>query len=189
MDVRTFIEESLAVKRALLEDAQQIAIRHIGTMIVEALQAGKKILIAGNGGSAADAQHFAAELTGRFMIERQGLAALALTTNTSIITAVANDFSYDEIFARQVEAYGSRGDIFFGISTSGNSKNILSAFTVAKQKNLTTIGLLGNDGGKAKPLCDAAVIVPSVNTQHIQEAHVVLIHIWSAMVDAAWAPV
>ena len=186
MEIRTLIEESIAVKRTLLTDECLAIISQIGETMVAALRTGKKILIAGNGGSAADAQHFAEELAGRFIIERQGLPVMALTTNSSILTAIGNDFSYDQVFARQVEAYGGAGDLFIGITTSGKSKNILEAFIGAKRSGLITVGLLGQDGGPAKALCDLALVVPSANTQYIQEAHIVVIHVLCYLVDMAW---
>lgn len=187
MDIKQIIEESIAVKKELLSESFLNEINNIGQVLIQALQNGKKILAAGNGGSAADAQHFVAELAGRFMIERDGLPAIALNTNTSVLTAIGNDFTYDQIFAKQIIALGQPGDVFVGITTSGNSKNILEAFKAAKSKGLVSVGLLGKDGGVAKLLCDFSLIVPSLKTQHIQEAHIVLIHTWCALVDAAVA--
>lgn len=183
--IRRTIEESIAVTRRLLEDEYLRSIEKIGAMFVSSLKQGKKILIAGNGGSAADAQHFSAELVGRFSIEREGLPAIALTTNTSVLSAIGNDFSYDQIFSRQLRALGQTGDVFVGITTSGNSKNILDAFRIANERGITTVGLLGRDGGIAASLCDMSLIVPSQNTQYIQEAHSTVIHAWCTLIDAA----
>ncbi|MDX2469515.1 MAG: D-sedoheptulose 7-phosphate isomerase, partial [SAR324 cluster bacterium] len=136
----------------------------------------KKILFAGNGGSAADAQHLAAELVARFYFNRPALAAIALTTDTSILTAVGNDFGFEDIFSRQVEALGNQGDVFIGISTSGNSPNILKAFSVANEKGLFTVALTGQSGGKMKDVVDLCIQVPSDETPRIQEAHILIGH-------------
>lgn len=159
-----------------------------GEKICAALEAGKKILIAGNGGSAADAQHFAAELVGRFLAERRPLPAVALTTDTSALTAIGNDYGFDRIFSRQVEALAQPGDIFFGISTSGHSANILAATESARQSGCTTIGLLGRDGGRIAALVDLALVVPAQETPHIQEVHIMIIHLLCALVDRRFAP-
>jgi D-sedoheptulose 7-phosphate isomerase len=147
--------------------------------IVSCFKSGKKLMICGNGGSAADAQHLAAEFVVRLShdINRPGLPAIALTTDTSQLTAGGNDIGFEKVFARQVEAYGKSGDILFGISTSGNSKNILRAFKLAKDKKMKTIGLLGANGGEAKKICDISIIIPSDNVQYIQEAHITVEHI------------
>lgn len=187
VDLRRSIQESIDVKQQLLYPAALECIARIGHTMTSCLRAGKKILVAGNGGSAADAQHFAAELAGRFVVERPGLAAIALTSNTSILTAIGNDYSYDEVFSRQLTAYGEAGDVFVGISTSGNSENIVRAFLMARARHLTTIGLLGKGGGRAAAYCDEVLVIPSDNTQYIQEAHVLTIHLWSAMIDEDWA--
>ena len=163
-----------------------VELERIGNRIITALKLGRKVLIAGNGGSAADAQHFAAELAGKFVYERKGLPAMALTANSSIITAIGNDFGYEYVFSRQVEGFGQQGDIFVGISTSGNSQNLIQAMQSAKNIGLTTVGLLGKDGGSMKDLCDLKLVVPSHNTQHIQEAHIVIIHELCALIDNAF---
>lgn len=183
MNITELIEQSIKVKKELLASSYIAEIQKIGDRMIETIQRGNLILVAGNGGSAADAQHFAAELAGKFMIERKGLPVMALTTNTSILTAIANDFSYEEVFARQIDACGKPDDLFFGITTSGNSRNIILGMKRAKERGLTTIGLLGGSGGDVKDLCDMSFIVPSKNTQSIQESHIMLIHIWCAMVD------
>ena len=178
---------SIETKLKLAADKNFIsAIKETADEIIKAMQAGKKVMIAGNGGSAADAQHFAAELAGKFIHQRQGLPAIALTANSSIITAIGNDFGYEYIFSRQLEGLGQAGDVFVGISTSGNSKNLIEALAIAKILGLTTIGLLGNNGGQMKSLCDFNLIVPSSNTQHIQEAHIMVIHSICSLVDNAF---
>lgn len=178
------ILESIKAKIELLKDYEQIGnIQKAVKCIVDAFNGGKKLLIAGNGGSAADAQHFAAELAGRFAVERKGLPAVALTTNLSSITAIGNDFGYDQIFVRQLEGLGKPGDVFFGISTSGNSNNLIEAMIWAKGNGLINIGLLGRGGGKMKDHCDLSIVVPSQNTQNIQEAHIMTVHIICAIID------
>ena len=152
-------------------------------MLIDTLQAGQKILIMGNGGSAADAQHFAAEMVGRFLLERRALPAIALTTDTSILTAVGNDYGFDDIFKRQVEALAKPDDVLIGISTSGNSKNIKRAFAAGKNLGVKTIGLLGRDGGEIASLADLDLTVPSLETPRIQEAHLVMIHILCDLVE------
>ncbi len=178
---------SIETKLKLLSDKDFIVeMEKIGSRMITALKLGGKILIAGNGGSAADAQHFAAELAGKFVHERKGLPAVALTANSSIITAIGNDFGYEYVFSRQVEGLGQPGDVFIGISTSGNSPNIINALNTAREMGLTTVGLLGKDGGQVKDFCDLKLIVPSHNTQHIQEAHIMLIHELCSLIDNAF---
>ena len=143
----------------------------------------KKIMLCGNGGSAADSQHIAAELTGRFINERHALPGLALSTDTSAITCISNDYSYDDIFSRQIEALGNDGDSLICISTSGNSRNIINASKTANQMGIKTIGLLGKDGGDLKPLCDYNIIVPSDVTARIQEAHILIGHAFCAGIE------
>ncbi|WP_281950386.1 D-sedoheptulose 7-phosphate isomerase [Nitrosophilus kaiyonis] len=150
---------------------------------VEALKNQKKILLFGNGGSAADAQHIAAELVGRFQKERRALPAIALTTDTSALTAIGNDYGYEQVFARQVEALANEGDVAIGISTSGNSENVLRGLEVAKNRGCKTIGLSGKDGGKMANLCDANIIVPSATTARIQEMHIMIGHILCNVID------
>ena len=170
--------DSIAVK----QEAEKILpelVAHSVIGMTNCLRAGGKIMVCGNGGSAADAQHFAAELIGRFERERQELAAIALTTDTSILTAIGNDYSYDEIFSKQVRGLGKRGDILIGISTSGNSKNVVKAIEAAKKMGISTIALTGNGGGKIADLLDEGDIhlcVPSTRTARIQETHLVLLH-------------
>ncbi|MDY0189379.1 MAG: D-sedoheptulose 7-phosphate isomerase [Desulfuromonas sp.] len=152
-------------------------------LLCKALSAGNKVLLMGNGGSAADAQHFAAELVGRFMKNRAALPAIALTTDTSIITAVANDFGYDQVFSRQVEALAQPGDVVLGISTSGNSANVKMALDVASARGCVTIALLGRDGGQIKPQVDLALTVAVDETPRIQEAHALFVHILCDLVE------
>ena len=152
-------------------------------MMVAALTDGNKLLIMGNGGSAADAQHFAAEIIGRFKLERRALPAIALTTDTSILTALGNDYGFDRIFARQVEGLARKGDVVVGISTSGNSTNVLAAMEKARELGCRTIGLLGKDGGTIKGQADLALVVPSSDTPRIQEGHALVYHILCGLVE------
>jgi D-sedoheptulose 7-phosphate isomerase len=150
---------------------------------VTALRNGNKILLAGNGGSAADAQHLAAELVGRLSFDRPGLAAFALTTDTSALTGIGNDYGFERLFSRQVEAVGRPGDIFFGISTSGRSPNVLNALRVCRDRSIVTIGLTGQYGGDMPPLCDHCLRMPSTETPKVQEGHIVVGHILFALVE------
>ncbi len=178
MDIKNYIQESIKVKSDILESED--ILKQLGSVIneiIDCYKRGNKLLIAGNGGSAADTQHFAAEIVCRFKKERKGYPAIALTTDSSILTAWANDYDFSAVFARQVEALGKEGDIFFGISTSGNSKNIIEAVSVAKKEGLKTICLLGNEGGSLKDSADVSLVVPSSDTARIQESHIMLIHI------------
>lgn len=152
-------------------------------LLREALLRGNKILVAGNGGSAADAQHFAAELVGCFQRNRRALPCLALTVDTSNLTAIGNDFGFDEIFARQIEGLGSRGDVFLGLSTSGDSANIIKAVQAAHAAGLATAGLLGRDGGALNTLMSKTVIVPHTVTARIQEAHIFILHYWAEILE------
>ena len=155
-------------------------------IVSEAIVDGKKLLLFGNGGSAADAQHIAAELTGRYKSERRGLPAIALTTDTSALTAIGNDYGYKEIFKRQVEALANKGDVVIGISTSGNSKNVIKALKKAKKLGCKTIGFSGKDGGRMSEVCDINIIVPSHDTPRIQEIHILIGHIICQSVDSEW---
>ena len=174
------IRQQIADHRRVMETVAHEMSSKIAAMVellVTAISAGKKILIMGNGGSAADAQHFAAEIVGRFKLERRGLPAIALTTDTSILTALGNDYGFDLIFRRQVEALAQEGDAVIGISTSGNSPNVYQALQLAAGSGCRTIGLLGRDGGTIAGLVDVALVVPSSDTPRIQEAHLTIIHI------------
>jgi len=155
-------------------------------LMVSTLKNGNKILLCGNGGSAADAQHIAAELTGRYKSERRGLPAIALTTDTSALTAISNDYGYAKVFDRQVEALANKGDLLIGISTSGNSDNIISALNTAKELGCTTIGFSGHDGGQMNKVCDVNLIVPSNDTPRIQEMHILFGHTLCQIVDNAF---
>jgi D-sedoheptulose 7-phosphate isomerase len=158
-------------------------INKIGSLLAQSLAKDGTLLWCGNGGSASDSQHLAAELVGRFKKNRRPLRSVALTTDTSVLTCVANDFSYDDIFARQVEALGRPGDVLIGISTSGNSENILSAFKVAKKIGLITVALLGKGGGPAKDLAEHTLIIPSETTARIQESHILIGHILCELIE------
>jgi len=180
--IRQTIEDSISAKTALLQKCVH-EIQEAGLELGRAIRAGGKILFCGNGGSAADSQHLAAELIGHLRRDRRALAAIALTTDTSILTAVGNDYAFKDIFARQVQGLGLPGDVFVGISTSGNSENVHVAAQAAQKQGITTIGLLGNDGGKIAGAVDYKVIVPSKDTQRIQECHILIGHIWMEMVE------
>uniref|UniRef100_UPI004048BE2A D-sedoheptulose 7-phosphate isomerase n=1 Tax=Aliarcobacter sp. TaxID=2321116 RepID=UPI004048BE2A len=152
-------------------------------MVVETLKNGNKVLLCGNGGSAADAQHIAAELTGRYKTERRGLPGIALTTDTSALTAIGNDYGYDRVFDRQVEALANKGDLIIGISTSGNSKNIISALSFGKELGCKTLGFSGRDGGVMNDVCDINLVVPSNDTPRIQEIHILIGHTICQIID------
>lgn len=182
--VRESIENTRKVIDLVLNDNELIAaVSGAGELCVDALLKKKKILLAGNGGSAADSQHIAAELVSRLNYDRPGLSAIALTTDTSALTAIGNDYGFERAFARQVEALGQEGDVFIGISTSGNSPNILAAFESARSLGLKTIGLTGKTGGKMAALCDIAIKIPSVKTPNIQECHIMLSHIICQIIE------
>ncbi|WP_297457017.1 D-sedoheptulose 7-phosphate isomerase [Persephonella sp.] len=175
-------EESASLKKEFVyKYSEQIAA--LGILMAKRLKAGYKVLICGNGGSAADAQHFAAEIVGRFEKERKGYPAIALTTDTSALTAIGNDYGFEYIFSRQVEALGQKGDILIGISTSGNSENVINAVEVAKKLGIFTVGFLGKDGGKLKDIVDTAFIVPHNRTARIQEVHLTLEHALCNVID------
>lgn len=176
----TEIRSQLAAHReviTLMERDLSPLIAEMTTLLVETFTRGGKLLVMGNGGSAADAQHFVAEIVGRFKMERRGLPAIALSTDTSILTAIGNDYGFDKIFHRQVEALAAPGDLVVGISTSGNSPNVLQALQLACEKGCRTVGLLGKDGGTIKDACDLALIVPTFDTPRVQEGHITIIHI------------
>lgn len=176
--IKDLISDSIRVKNELLNSSHIIeGTEKTASAWVECLKNDGKILFCGNGGSAADAQHLAAELSGRFYHDREPLFAEALHVNTSYLTAVANDYSYDEIYSRMIKAKGRKGDVLVGISTSGNSKNVVLALEEAKKKGMITIGLTGQGGGKMKELCDVLLNVPSNDTPRIQECHILLGHI------------
>ncbi len=180
--IKAIIKESIKIKEGLYS-GQIENIEKAATIIIKALKDGGKLLVFGNGGSAADSQHIVAELVGRFKNERKALAAIALTTNTSTITALANDYGYTIVFARQIEALGKSGDVAFGISTSGNSKNIIEAIRKANALGLKTIGLIGGDGGQLKKECEVSIIVNSKDTPRIQESHGTIGHIICELIE------
>jgi len=172
------IKRSIEVKQKLLESPSLLSDIEKATMsIIKVFQTSHKLLLAGNGGSAADSQHLAAEFVNRFNFDRPGLPAIALTTDTSILTSVGNDSGFNTIFSRQIEALGTPGDLFIGLSTSGNSPNIVEALSVCRKKKMFSIGLTGAAGGQMKDLCDICIMVPSDETPRIQEAHILIGHI------------
>jgi len=178
------IKKSYEIKQAIYENKKLIElIKKVSKLTTDAYKRGNKTLIAGNGGSAADAQHIAGEFVSKFYFDRPGLPSIALTTDTSILTAIGNDYGYEKLFARQVQANGSNGDVFIGISTSGNSKNIIEALKVCKEKNIITVGLTGYSGGMMKEFCDYCICVPSNETPRIQEAHILIGHIICSVVE------
>src|ERR1700760_4935812 len=182
--IQEIINESLAVKTSTLQDHRLFSlVGDIVTLIVNRFKEGKHLYFCGNGGSAADAQHLAAEFSGRFYINRDALPSEALHCNTSYLTAVANDFSYDLIYSRLIKGIGKPGDILVGMSTSGNSSNIMKAFETAREKGITTIGMTGEGGGKLAGLSDHLLAMPSRNTPRIQEAHMLLGHIICQLVE------
>ena len=162
---------------ARIEQEMSLRIAEMATLLVETFTQGGKLLVMGNGGSAADAQHFVAEIVGRFKMERRALPAIALSTDTSILTAIGNDYGFDKVFPRQVEALAVAGDLVVGISTSGNSPNVQQALELAREKGCRTVALLGKDGGSIRLCCDLALVVPSDDTPRIQEGHITIIHI------------
>ena len=185
--IRREIEESRAIKAALADQCVDV-IAQIARVFVDCLKAGNKVLLFGNGGSAADAQHIVGELVGRYLAERPGLPAIALSDNPSILTAVGNDLGYDHVFARQIEALGKAGDVAVAISTSGNSPNVLRGISAASAQRMKTIGLTGKTGGKMRGMVEICLCVPSDATPRIQEAHMLVGHIISGIVERAFLP-
>lgn len=182
--IKSIINASIEVKKNLLEDAKMLnTIETVVNVVTAAFQSGHKVLFCGNGGSAADAQHLAAEFSGRFYKDRKALPSEALHCNSSYLTAVANDYSYDVIYSRLVEGICAEGDVLIGLSTSGNSKNILNAFTAAKELKVTTIGFTGESGGKMRAASDFLINVPSNDTPRIQESHIMIGHIICELVE------
>jgi D-sedoheptulose 7-phosphate isomerase len=185
--IKQIIAESVDVKNKILSDHAFIqTIDEVVAHLTQAFHKGNHVYFCGNGGSAADAQHLAAEFSGRFFLDRDALPAEALHCNTSYLTAVANDYSYDMIFARLIKGVGKKGDVLAGLSTSGNSANILNAFEVAREKGMTTIAFTGQSGGQLKAYSDYLFNVPSVNTPRIQEAHIMIGHIICELVEKAY---
>ena len=182
--IKDIISASIEVKQAILGDEAMIQrLSDVSQLVTNAFKNGNKVLFCGNGGSAADAQHLAAEFSGRFYTDRDALPAEALHVNTSYLTAVANDYSYDVVYARLIKGIGNKGDVLIGLSTSGNSKNIMEAFKVAKEKGMITIGFTGATGGSMKELSDYLFNVPSKDTPRIQESHIMLGHIICQLVE------
>lgn len=187
--IRAEFEKTLAnFKLMSIDEGLHVQIIEAVTTCLEALRGGNKILFAGNGGSAADAQHWAGELVSRFYYDRPGLPAIALTTDTSILTAIGNDYGYDYVFARQVEALGRAGDVLIAISTSGNSANIIRAVDVAKARGIKVVGFTGENGGKLGPLADLCFQVPSNETPRIQEGHEFIGHLLCGLVEIEMFP-
>lgn len=178
------IKDSISVKELILNDPQMLSLIESSVEIVtQAYQRGFKTLLAGNGGSAADAQHIAGEFVSRFYFDRPGIPSIALTTDTSIITAIGNDYGFEKLFERQVQAQGQKGDVFIGITTSGNSENIIRALSACREKEIKTIMLTGKTGGKVSDLCDICIRVPSTETPRIQEAHILIGHLICCIVE------
>ncbi len=176
------IRDSIAVKESVAKE-QAVNIASAAGVIIASLKKGGKVLVFGNGGSAADSQHFAAELVGRFKKERKALGAIALSVDTSALTAIANDYGYEASFSRQVEALGKAGDVAFGISTSGNSKNVIAAVKKARELGLETVGLSGSGGGELAKACDISIAVESKDTPRVQESHITVIHIICELIE------
>lgn len=185
--IKSELLKSRDVLNQMIESsALHAVIEQVTREAITALKSGQKLLFAGNGGSASDAQHLAAELVGRYQKERDALPALALTTDTSALTAISNDYGYEQVFARQIAALGQKGDVFFALSTSGNSKNILVSLPIARQKGLTCIGMTGENGGAMNELCDYMIKVPSSITAKIQEGHIKIGHILCQAIEEAF---
>lgn len=185
--VREQIGKSIAVLQKVMADDQLLqTVADAAEATAKAMLDGRKLMVAGNGGSAADSQHLVAEFVSRLVKDRPALRAIALTVDSSILTAIGNDYGYEKSFERQIEALGQPGDVFLGISTSGNSPNVLRALTLARTMGLTTIGYSGNGGGKMAPLCDYNVIIPSNVTMNIQESHLALEHIYCLLVERCY---
>ena len=177
-----------ALEAMTADDRLLAAIDDVATSCVDSLRRGGKILFAGNGGSAADAQHLAGELVGRFAYDRPGLAAFALTSDSTVVTAIGNDYGYEKLFARQIEAVGTSGDVFFGISTSGRSPNVLNALGTARVKGLLTVGMTGSHGGSMASTCDYVLAVPARVTSRIQEGHILIGHIICELIEQRMFP-
>ena len=182
--IKDQVKKSYETKQDIYENDDLLdKIVQVSQLCVELYRGSNKTILAGNGGSAADAQHIAAELVGRYGFDRPSIPSLALTTDTSNLTAIGNDYGYDQVFSRQLEGMGQKGDIFIGISTSGNSINIIKAFKSAKEKGITTVALTGRDGGKMAKIADIALIVPSNSTPRIQESHILIGHILCDIIE------
>ncbi len=184
--IKATFQASIDTKQALIDDTTRLeALLKVARLASSAIKAGKKIMLCGNGGSAADSQHVAAEFIGRFEKERKSMAAIALTTDTSALTAIGNDYGYEEVFSRQVEGLGQSGDLLIGISTSGNSKNVVKALGVAKEKGISTVALVGDrPNGKMQTIADYVLVAPSANTARIQECHILMMHTICQLVES-----
>lgn len=185
MFVQTQADELITALTYVKENLSK-PVEELAAQVVKAFQNGHKVILMGNGGSASDAQHIAAEFVGRFKKERPSLPALALNTNSSTLTAIGNDYSYDVVFSRQIDGFAQEGDVVIGISTSGNSKNVYLALALAKRKGCFTAGFLGKDGGTIKEVCDLPLIVPVNNTPHVQACHIFMGHCMCELVDQAY---
>jgi len=182
--VKEILNESIRVKKKIIDDPSLLSqINQISSIIIEAYRKKNKVILFGNGGSAADAQHIAGELVNRLHLEREALPAIALTTDSSVLTSIANDYDYSRIFARQVEALAKEGDVVIGISTSGSSSNVIEAVKTAKEKGVKTVGFTGNKGGKLAELVDFVIGVPSDETPRVQESHITILHIICCLVE------
>lgn len=182
--IKDQIKKSYETKQAIYTNENLLdKITKVAKLCVDIYKNSKKTILAGNGGSAADAQHIAAELVGRYGFDRPSIPSLALTTDTSNLTAIGNDYGYDKVFSRQLEGMGQKGDLFIGISTSGNSQNIINAFKAAKEKNITTVALVGKEGGEMARQADIALVVPSDSTPRIQESHILIGHILCDIIE------
>ncbi|MBD3797352.1 MAG: D-sedoheptulose 7-phosphate isomerase [Campylobacterales bacterium] len=182
--IKDQIKKSYETKQTIYNDEALLSkIEEVAQKCVALYKTDKKTILAGNGGSAADAQHIAAELVGRYGFDRPSIPSLALTTDTSNLTAIGNDYGYDQVFSRQLEGMGQAGDIFIGISTSGNSTNLIKAFESAKKKNILTVALVGKDGGEMAKMADIAIVVPSNSTPRIQESHILIGHILCDIIE------
>jgi len=182
--IKQQIKKSYETKQEIYKNENLLdSIENVAKECIKLYNNGKKTILAGNGGSAADAQHIAAELVGRYGFDRPSIPSLALTTDTSNLTAIGNDYGYDKVFSRQLEGMGQAGDLFIGISTSGNSVNIINAFKSAKDKNITTVALVGKDGGDMAKLADIVLLVPSNSTPRIQESHILIGHILCDIIE------
>lgn len=183
--IKEHLQNSADLKAKLFSDEGFVSqAEKMGEIMIESLQTGGKILVAGNGGSATQSEHFVAELVGRYEKDHTPQAAVSLVSDVAVLTSLSNDFGFEEVFAKQVEALGREGDVFLGISTSGGSENVLKAFEVAKSKGMKCLGLSGKDGGKMKDVCDEILIIPSDETPLIQESHISVLHIWAGMIES-----
>lgn len=185
--VKRQLTASVSVLQSVMDDPQIAAtVAAAAERTAQAMKQGRKLMVAGNGGSAADSQHLVAEFVSRLTVDRPALPAIALTVDTSILTAIGNDYDYQNVFERQIEALGQPGDVFFALSTSGNSRNVIKGLTRARQLGVTTIGYSGNGGGGMAELCDYSIVVPSSVTMNIQEAHIALEHIFCMLVEKCY---